>query len=70
MNTQPKKAPEHNPLRKFADKPTRGAAIKAKCCECVGCTPSHLEPGFRQTIRECASFSCPLHLFRPFQTKE
>jgi len=61
---------ESNPLAQYVAKPTRSMAIKAKCAECVGCTPTHLEPGFRGTIRECQSFSCPLHVFRPYQRKE
>lgn len=69
MTTQQKAKPETNPLAKYFKTPTRGKAINAKCAECVGCTATHLEPGFRATIRDCQSFSCPLHMFRPFQRK-
>lgn len=58
-----------NPLAQYALRPIRSMAIKAKCAECVGCTPTHLEPGFRTTIRDCQSFTCPLHVFRPYQVK-
>src|SRR6185295_16071475 len=60
---------ETNPVVKFFANPTRGQAIKAKCAECVGCTVERIEPGFRATIRDCASNDCPLWKFRPFQRK-
>lgn len=59
-----------NPLAKFAARPTRGNAIKAKCAECVGSTLERAEPGFRRLIRECTSRSCPLYSFRPYQASE
>jgi hypothetical protein len=43
--------------------------MKAKCAECIGCTPDHMERGFRASISECSSYSCPLYSFRPFQSK-
>jgi hypothetical protein len=70
MDIEPKKAPETNPLARYVANPTRGKAINAKCAECVGCTPTHLEPGFRATIRDCTVNTCPLHVFRPYQRKE
>jgi hypothetical protein len=61
---------ENNPLRQFAANPnSRVAAMKAKCAECMGCTHDHMERGFRASISECSSYSCPLHGFRPFQAK-
>lgn len=59
-----------NPILQYANKPTsRVAAIKAKCAECVGCSPDHLEKGFKESISDCSSYSCPLHSFRPYQAK-
>ena len=59
-----------NPFTSFLKHPTRGKAIKAMCAHCVGCTPKHLERGFRDDIRNCPATTCPLHQFRPYQTKE
>ena len=62
---------ENNPIRQFAANPnSRVAAIKAKCAECMGCTPDHMERGFRASISECSSYSCPLHRFRPYQREK
>ena len=61
---------ENNPIRQFAANPnSRVAAMKAKCAECMGCNLDHMERGFRASISECSSYSCPLHSFRPFQAK-
>ena len=69
-NSIPVTVLEQNPIRQFASNPhSRTAAIKAKCAECFGCTSTHLERGFRASISECSSYSCPLHSFRPFQVK-
>ena len=57
-----------NPILRFERKPTRKNAIHAKCAECFGCTPKHLEPGFRQSILACTSKACPLYRFRPYRT--
>ena len=60
-----------NPILQYANKPTsRVAAIKAKCAECVGCSPDHLEKGFKESISSCSSYSCPLHRFRPYQANK
>ena len=59
-----------NPLLIYDKKPTRGKAIKAMCAHCMGCTRDHIEPGFRECIRNCTSIGCPLHLYRPYQKKE
>lgn len=56
-----------NPIQQFMNKQTRQRAIKAKCAECVGCTPTHVEAGFKQTIHECTAKACPLFKFRPYQ---
>lgn len=61
--------PVTNPIQKFMQSPSRSKAIKAKCAECVGCTAEKTEPGFRSVIRECASKTCPLWQFRPYQEK-
>jgi hypothetical protein len=61
---------QSNPILQYANKPTsRVAAIKAKCAECVGCTSKDLERGYRESISDCSSYSCPLHSFRPYQAK-
>jgi hypothetical protein len=36
-------------------------AIKAMCLECVGYD--------RESIRSCTGYSCPLWLYRPYQTE-
>ena len=60
-----------NPIEQFQSHPlSRAYAIRAKCAECVGCTPNHLEKGFKESISYCSSFSCPLHEFRPYQAKK
>ena len=62
---------ENNPIRQFVANPnSRVAAIKAKCAECMGCTPDHMERGFRASISSCSSYSCPLHRFRPYQQEK
>ena len=62
---------ENNPIRQFVTNPnSRVAAIKAKCAECMGCTPDHMERGFRTSISSCSSYSCPLHRFRPYQREK
>lgn len=58
---------EMNPILQYEKYPTRGKAIKAMCAHCMGCTREHMEPGFRQCIRDCTSEGCPLHRYRPFQ---
>jgi hypothetical protein len=62
---------ENNPIRQFVANPnSRVVAIKAKCAECMGCTPDHMERGFRASISSCSSYSCPLHRFRPYQANK
>lgn len=45
-------------------KHSRKRAIHLKCVECVG---GKDEPGYREEIRRCFSYSCPLREFRPYQ---
>jgi hypothetical protein len=59
---------EYNPIIQFKKNPTRTNAIKAKCSECMGVTDERLETGFREMIRNCSSWACPLHSFRPYCT--
>ena len=60
-----------NPIEQFKSHPSsRAYAVKAKCAECVGCTPDHLEKGFKDSISSCSSESCPLHRFRPYQREK
>ena len=60
-----------NPIGQFRANPSsRAYAVKAKCAECVGCTPDHLEKGFKGSISSCSSYSCPLHRFRPYQARK
>ena len=57
---------EFNPVLRAQNKPTRKNAINAMCAYCVGCTESDLEAGFRQLIKDCSSYRCPLHNYRPY----
>ncbi|ETN92142.1 hypothetical protein U062_00004 [Gammaproteobacteria bacterium MOLA455] len=60
-----------NPIQQFYRHPlSRAYAVKAKCAECVGCTPNHLEKGFKESISSCSSYSCPLRRFRPYQREK
>lgn len=56
-----------NPIIRAIEHPTFKNAIHAKCAECFGCEPDHLESGFRESIAECKSYTCPLRPFRPYQ---
>ena len=60
-----------NPIEQFRANPSsRAYAVRAKCAECVGCTPDQLEKGFKESISSCSSESCPLHTFRPYQANK
>ncbi|MBT3567158.1 MAG: hypothetical protein HN492_06715 [Porticoccus sp.] len=60
-----------NPIEQFQMNPSsKVRAIKAKCAECMGCTPNHLEKDFKESISSCSSHSCPLHKFRPYQREK
>ena len=60
-----------NPIQQFINNSTsRAYAMRAKCAECVGCTPYHLERGFKDSISSCSSYTCPLHRFRPYQREK
>ena len=62
---------QSNPILKFQENPnSRRFAINAMCAQCMGCTVSSLEGGFRNMIKNCTSTTCPLHSFRPYQTEE
>ena len=60
---------DSNPIRRLHRRPTHLNAIKAMCAHCVGCTETHLERGFRDSIRDCTAWGCPLHRYRPFRPK-
>ena len=60
---------ESNPVARFQNRPTHLNAIKAMCAYCMGCTETHLERGFRDSIRDCASKGCPIHRYRPYRSK-
>ena len=62
---------DFNPILQFQSRPSsRAYAVKAKCAECVGCTPDQLEKGFEASILFCSSYSWPLHRFRPYQREK
>lgn len=61
---------EFNPIARFKKRPTHLNAIKAMCAYCMGCSETHLERGFRDSIRDCTSKACPLHRYRPFRQTE
>lgn len=71
--------PEANPVKRFFERGKVGwrPAINAMCASCVGCSAQlqgkgfrdHVEAGFRDTIRQCAVFACPIHHLRPYQNK-
>lgn len=68
---------ESNPVKRFYENGKAGwrPAINAMCGFCVGCSAQlqgemftdHIEPGFRETIRQCAVFACPIHHLRPYK---
>ena len=74
-----KTKPETNPVKRFLLNDRKGwrPAINAMCAACVGCSAElqgegfrdHIEPQFKQTIRQCAVFGCPIHHLRPYQVK-
>ena len=56
-----------NPIEKANENPqSLRCAINAKCYECVGMDD---DPNFRDSIRACAGYSCPLYAHRPYQVK-
>ena len=58
---------QRTPIEKFKDKPTRTNAIHAMCYECCG------RENFRNRIKYCQLYDCPLWIFRPYSkniTKE
>ena len=68
--------PEFNPVARLfgrlRDQPDRHSlrdAITAFCGHCMGCTEDHMEPGFREQVRNCTAPKCPLYHVRPYQQK-
>jgi len=60
-----------NPIDRYHKHPeSRILAVNAKCAECMGCQPGHLEKGFRESISTCTSYSCHLRQFRPYQAEQ
>lgn len=58
---------EFNPIIRNKLRPTYLNSIKAMCAHCMGCTETHLERGFRESIRACKAVHCPLHRNRPYK---
>ena len=58
-----------NPIDKWlaSNRKSRSLAIAANCAECMGCAPGIIEPGFKQSIKECTMPTCSLHGFRPYK---
>ncbi len=53
-----------NPIEKHNENPASlRCAINAKCYECVG---AGQDANYRDSIRTCTSYSCPLYTVRPF----
>ena len=61
---------EFNPIIRALKRPTPLNAIKAMCAACMGCTETHLERGFRESIRDCTSKACPLYRYRPYRQND
>ena len=61
---------EFNPILRNVKRPTYLNSIKAMCAHCMGCTETHLERGFKESIRECSSITCPLYRYRPYRGSE
>lgn len=56
-----------NPIERAKENPeSLRMAITAKCYECVGMDG---DPNFRETIRTCTGYSCPLYPVRPYSKK-
>ncbi len=54
-----------NPIERLSEKPdSLRCAITAKCYECVGMDG---DSNYRNTIRTCTSYNCPLYAVRPYQ---
>ena len=58
---------DHNPISRNLRSPSRKNAADAMCARCVGCTRDHLEPGFKEDIKNCSDNECPMHEWRPYQ---
>lgn len=56
-----------DPIQKSKANPlSKALAIKAKCCECMGGPETF---NYKNEIKRCTGFSCPLHSVRPYQEK-
>ena len=58
---------DHNPISRNLRSPSRKNADDAMCARCVGCTRDHLEPGFKEDIKNCSDNDCPMYKKRPYQ---
>lgn len=56
---------QQNPVKRAIICSSRSNAIRAMCAHCMGCTLDQIEPGFRDSIRDCTSTQCPLCTVRP-----
>lgn len=54
--------PKHK--EKFEEKPTRKLAIELFCISCMG---GEDNIGYRQLIKDCTSWGCPLRRYRPYK---
>ena len=61
---------DHNPISRHLRSPSRKNADDAMCARCVGCTRDHLEPRFKEDIKNCSDNDCPMHKRRPYQKAE
>ena len=61
---------EFNPILRNVNRPTYLNSIKAMCAHCMGCTTTHLERGFKESIKECSATTCPLYRYRPYRDSE
>lgn len=61
--------PVHNPCqRNIGNIKSLRRALDAMCAHCMGCSEVHIEIGYRDDIRTCSAFKCPLWHFRPYQS--
>ena len=71
LNAKRPDAIEHNAyVKNMGNTTSFRKAINAMCAHCMGCTEYHMEPGYKQEIKNCTSTVCPLWHFRPYQEKK
>ena len=60
---------EHNLIKKSLAAPnSKAKAIGAFCFSCYGGTEDEMpDPGWKNMIRTCSSFNCPLYGHRPYR---